>query len=343
MDKLIIASTRENAGKTSVIIGMAKTLGKSFGYLKPFGDRLFYQKKRLWDYDSALMVNIFDLEGNPEDMSMAFEHAKVRYMYDEETTKKKLSEMISDIGESKDLVFIEGGKDLMYGASVRLDAISLTRHVNGELLIVVSGDEGIIMDDLSFVKRYVDVTDINFKGVIINKVRDLDDFEDTCLDSIKKMGIDVIGIIPQKPQLTYISVNNLIEHLFVKVIAGEEGLDNVVKNIFIGAMNADDAHLDPLFERERKLIITSGDRSDMILTALESDTAGIILTNNIVPAPNIISKAAESNIPLLLVSEDTYQVASRIDRMDSVLSKNETEKIDLLGKLVEEYVDKEKM
>ena len=314
MDKLIIASTRENAGKTSVIIGMAKTLGRSFGYLKPFGDRLFYRKKRLWDYDSALMVNLFDLEANPEDMSMAFEHAKVRYMYDDETTKIKLSEMISAIGNSKDLVFIEGGKDLMYGASVRLDTISLARYVDGELLIVVSGDEGIIMDDLSFVKKYVDITDINLKGVIINKVRDTDDFKDNCLDSIKKMGIDVIGIIPRKPQLTHISVNNLIEHLFVKVIAGEEELDRVIKNIFIGAMNADAAQLDPLFKREGKLVITSGDRSDMMLAALESDTSCIILTNNIIPSSSIIAKASESNIPLLLVSEDTYQIASQIDR-----------------------------
>ncbi len=65
MSKIIIASLRKNAGKTTVMVGMAKALNKKIGYLKPFGDRLIYSKKRLWDYDSALVANIFALSENP--------------------------------------------------------------------------------------------------------------------------------------------------------------------------------------------------------------------------------------------------------------------------------------
>jgi BioD-like phosphotransacetylase family protein len=339
MDKLIIASTRSNAGKTSVIIGMTKSLGKEFGYLKPFGDRLFYRKKRLWDYDAALMANIFNLEENPEDMSMGFEHSKVRYMYDQESTKQKLLEMISDMGEQKEQIFIEGGHNLSYGTSVNLDSISLTKHVDGKLVIVLSGDEGMVMDDISFITRYVDHTNTDFRGVIINKVSDIDDFKSTYLDDIHKMGVNVIGIIPHIPQLTYISVHTLLERLFVKVIAGEGGLNNVTKNIFIGVTSADAVHFDPLFKREGKLVITSGDRSDMIVTALEHDTSCIILTNNIVPAANILARASEANIPLLLVPEDTYQVVRQIDGMDNIISKNETDKINKLQKLAEDHID----
>ena len=68
----------------------AKPLGNKFGYLKPFGDRLIYRKKRLWDYDSALITNIFGLEQSSEDMTIGFEHSKLRYMYDEARTKNKL-------------------------------------------------------------------------------------------------------------------------------------------------------------------------------------------------------------------------------------------------------------
>ena len=52
MKTVVIGSTKPNAGKTSVIVGMAKGLNKSFGYLKPLGDRLIYRKKRIWDYDN---------------------------------------------------------------------------------------------------------------------------------------------------------------------------------------------------------------------------------------------------------------------------------------------------
>jgi len=343
MDKLIIASTRRNAGKTSVIIGMTKSLGIAFGYLKPFGDRLFYRKKRLWDYDAALMTNIFNLEANPEDMSMGFEHSKVRYVYDEESTKQKLQEMISDMENKKDRIFIEGGQNLSYGASINLDSISLAKHVDGKLLIVLSGDDGTVMDDLSFITRCVDLTNTDFRGVIINKVLDIDDFKSTYLDDIHKMGINVIGIIPHTPQLTYISVHALLERFFVKVIAGEGGLNNIAKNIFVGVASVDAVHFDPLFRRGGKLVITSGDRSDMIVTALEHDTSCIIVTSNIVPAANILARASEANIPLLLVPEDTYQVVRQIDGMDNIVSKNDTDKINFLQKLAEDCIDMEKI
>jgi uncharacterized protein len=93
MKNIIIGSISEDAGKTSFIVGLGKALGKKFGYLKPFGDRLIYKKKRLWDYDSALITNIFGLEESSEDMTIGFEHSKLRYMYDEAGTRKKIMDM----------------------------------------------------------------------------------------------------------------------------------------------------------------------------------------------------------------------------------------------------------
>ena len=65
MNKLVVTSMRHNAGKTSVIIGLANALNKKIGYIKPFGDKLLYRKKRLWDYDAALIASIFSLENPP--------------------------------------------------------------------------------------------------------------------------------------------------------------------------------------------------------------------------------------------------------------------------------------
>ena len=46
MNAYIIASMHENAGKTSFIVGLAAARKKKYGYLKPFGDRLIYQRKK---------------------------------------------------------------------------------------------------------------------------------------------------------------------------------------------------------------------------------------------------------------------------------------------------------
>ncbi len=72
MEKLVIASVGKGAGKTSLIIGMAKVLKRPFGYLKPFGDRLIYREKKVWDYDADLIMNIFGMRKDPEDLTIGF-------------------------------------------------------------------------------------------------------------------------------------------------------------------------------------------------------------------------------------------------------------------------------
>jgi BioD-like phosphotransacetylase family protein len=338
MDKLIIASTSQNAGKTSIIVGMARALNKKIGYMKPLGDRLRYRKKQLWDYDSALITNIFGLTDDPKNMSLGFDHSKLRYMYDEAGTRVKLLEAASSVGKDKEILFVEDSRDICYGISVHLDAISLAQSVGGKLLIVVSGDEDAIFDDITFIKKHIDMSGVDFGGVIVNKLHDLENFENTYLADITEMGIKVLGMVPHRAELTYFTIDYLSEYLFAKVIAGEGGLNNVIQNIYVGAASVNAALRVPTVQKENSLAITSGDRSDMILAALESKAVGIILTNNILPPPNIIAKASETNTPLLLVSPDTYTIARQIDNLQPLLTKGDAEKIDLLEQLVKEHV-----
>jgi len=339
MNKVIIASLRKNAGKTTVMVGLTKALNKKIGYLKPFGDRLIYNKKRLWDYDSALIANIFALSENPEDMSIGFDHSKLRYMYDEKITREKVVELAANMAQGKDILLVEGGRDLAYGISVYLDAASLARYIGGNLVIVISGDENTVFDDITYVKKNMDMSGISFKGVIINKVQNMDDFKETYLPQIRRIGVPVLGVIPYQKDLTYFSVNYLSERLFAKVITGENYLNRTVKNIFIGAMSVNAALQQPLLKKEGILMITGGDRTDMILVALDYQAVGIILTNNVVPPSHTISKAAERKVPLLMVPYDTYETARRIDSMEPLMTKDDKQKIELLGKLIQENVN----
>jgi BioD-like phosphotransacetylase family protein len=96
----------------------------------------------------------------------------------------------------------------------------------------------------------------------------------------------------------------------------------------------------PLWKLENKLIITPGDRIDMITAALDSSTAGIILTNNLLPDDPIIqSKADSRNIPILLVTQDTFATAKLIDDMEILFTKDEVEKIARLKELVTANLD----
>ena len=338
MNKWVIASMRKSAGKTSVIVGIAAALNKKMAYIKPFGERMLYRKKRLWDYDSALITNLFGLKEDPVDMSIGFDHSKLRYMYDEEGTQKKLLETMTNIGKDKDILFMEGGRDLSYGISVYLDTLSLAKCTGSRLIMVISGEEDTILDDVLFLKKHVDLAGVNLSGIIVNKVQNLEDFQNTHFPVIQKLGIRVLGVIPYQSDLTYFSVYYLADRLFAKVITGEGGLKKVIKNIVIGAWSANVFLQNPLFKKENKLVITGGDRTDMILAALEGDTSAIILTNNILPPSNIISKASEKNIPLLMVFSDTYQTAKQIESLEPLLTREDSEKVDLLKQMVQKYV-----
>jgi len=341
MEKLIIASTSPSAGKTSVIVGLATALQKACGYMKPFGDRLIYHKKRLWDYDAAVVTAILDLKEQPEDMSIGLEHTKLGYMSDGDVGQK-LKSSVANMSRNKDLLFIEGGKNLSYGASVHLDVMSLARHLKVPVILVMAGGHDAV-DEATFLLENLNTSDVNLKGAIVNKTHDPDDFRNTHGQAIEKLGLPVLGVIPFHEDLNCSSVEYLADRLFAKVIAGEGGLSKVVKNIFVGAMSANAALRSPKFNKGDKLIITAGDRVDMILAALESDTSGIILTNNILPPSNIISKATDRHIPVLLVAADTYQIAQQIDNMEPLLTQHDADKIKLLGKLLGEHMDLDKL
>lgn len=340
MKKLIVGSVNKGAGKTSFIVGLGKTLNKKTGYMKPFGDRLLYRKKRLWDYDSALITDLFNLSESPEEMSIGFEHAKLRYMYDENQIKQKLAEMAGYAGKEKEVLFVEGPDTLASGVSIHLDIISVAKELGGTLVFVVSGGEDTIIDQVTFINKFVDMTGANLAGVIINKVSDAEDFKNTYLDFVKSTGIKVLGVLPYKEDLGLFSVGYLADGLFAKVLAGEAGLSNRVSRVFVGAMSADAAMKKAYFAKEeKKLVITSGDRGDMLVAALESGSSGLVLAGDILPPPNIVAKASELNVPLLLVSGDTFQVAKQIDDMEPLLTRGEKDKVELLGNLVKENVD----
>lgn len=336
MQKLVIASVGKGAGKTSLIVGMGQTLAKSFGYLKPFGDRMVYHEKKVWDYDADLVMGLFGMKGSPEEMTIGFEYAKLRYMYDEEGRNRKLQEMVSQSG--KDLLFVEGREYLRFGLSIGLDPISLTKQIDGKLLVVIDGNEDILMDDAIFIKNYVEMTRVPFQGVIFNKVQNVEDFKTVYLQKIKEMGIRVLGIIPYEKELTYLTVSTLAKRLFAKVITGETALNRLVKNILVGAMSVNALFQTHLFQKEDKLVITSGDRADMILAAMESDAVCLVITNNILPSSNIIAKAYERNIPMLMVPHDTYQAVTKINNIEPLLTKEDAQKVDLLKKLIQEHV-----
>jgi BioD-like phosphotransacetylase family protein len=337
---LIVASTREGAGKTSVLVGLASAIDRRFGYIKPLGDRFLYRKKRLWDYDAALFSKLLGLGEEPETMSIGFDHSKLRFMYDRSSMAKELKRVIEALSVDRDAVLIECGKNLSHGASVYLDPLTISQETGYPVLIVAGGSEDDIADDLAFIERFVGSDEATVAGVIVNKVVHADDFREVQLPEIERLGVNVFGVIPYDKDLTTMTVATVAERLFARVVAGEDGLQRVVRKVAVGAMSVAAAMSGGTIKAADKMVITSGDRSDMILAAIEAGgTSAIVLTNNILPPSNVTSRASEKKIPLLLVPGDTYAVAMQVEKIEPLLTADETGKVDRLRKLVSEHVD----
>ncbi|MBD3204565.1 AAA family ATPase [Candidatus Woesearchaeota archaeon] len=337
MKKYTICSLRHSAGKTSVIIGMAKSLKKKISYLKPLGDRAHYLNNDLLDYDAELIKSVLNLKQDKKDIVLGFDYSKIRYLFKEQSVKQKLKELSES--HKSDILFVEAGRDITYGSYVNLDPLSLAKHMQTKLILVISGDEKTIIDDTTFVKNWIRHSEIDFAGIIITRVGDINEFKKKYMDHLKQLSINIIGILPYEKVLTYPTAEYISDNLKAKVIAGEKGLKNTIKNIFVGAMSTDAAFRKPLFSQENKLIITGGDRSDMILAAIDTDTTAVVLTNGILPPSNIISKASEKNMPLILVSDDTFKAAKKIDDMEVILTERDDKKIELITAMVKKNID----
>ncbi len=97
------------------------------------------------------------------------------------------------------------------------------------------------------------------------------------------------------------------------------------------------------------LLITPGDRGDMITTLLNAhhlkkpkksvSIAGIILTGNIVPNPKIMALIKNAKIPVLLSKHHTYLTASQIHDLAIKIRPEDKEKTKIAENLISQYVD----
>ena len=67
--------------------------------------------------------------------------------------------------------------------------------------------------------------------------------------------------------------------------------------------------------------------------------AGMVFTEGIRPHPRVMELVERSGIPTMLVKEDSFSVATRINNAITKLRSEETEKVSTAKELVEEYVN----
>ncbi len=347
MKKFLITSTRTGAGKTTIALGILLNQKEQLkiSYFKPFGDHMVTREKKLCDRDAELIVDVLRLGVNPCELSVAFDYETLI----EDMSTAQLISSITRKGEKVffgyDLALIESARNFSYGGFMGFDAISLSELFESEILLVADGDAGLIVDKCIIVEQVIKNKNVTLAGVIINNVReaDFDHVRSIAVPALEKSGVKVLGIVPHSPTLFQATAELVAERLGAKVLSGEKGIDKPIGKILVGAMRADTAlQMRSLYE-PNKLIITGGDRVDMIMTAFDTSTSCIVLTGNLVPHPRILARADELEIPMISVPLDTYTTAQVIERIKAETRAEDTKKLEIIRGLVRDEIDLEQL
>ena len=327
MNKIVVISVMPKAGKTTVALGIALRMDGTIGYMKPLGDNQIYKKKRLIDYDAALFKETFDIADPIENFTLGFHHSKIIHAFPQLT--QELKTRFDSLAADKDFFIVEGSDDLVHGRSLGLDSLSLAKKLEAGVVLVLSGDAYDMMDSLAMAKTLMPFSNVTILGAVIDKVRE--ENIEKILTMLEVESVPFLGTMPYLPVLDLMCVRYVADKLFARVIAGGGGVEKSIKNVMIAALSANQMIRHPDFKKENKLIITGGDRTDVIAASLaDSNTSCVILTNDIIPPSNILAKADKNKIPLLSIRSDTFSTAKKVEDIESIILPSETQKIEAI-------------
>ncbi len=343
MVSLYIGSTGGYSGKSLVSMGIGYKLKKDgfkIGYMKPVGILPIKVNNILTDNDAWRIYRALELQDSLSEICpvvLTPELAIKSYLKDVKGLLKKIIKSFDILSKDKEVMLIGGYGSIYTGSFLGLQGIKVIKSLKAKAVIVVKYEGEYIVDYVMQARK--DLGD-SFIGIILNRVteeykRSVDEY---VLPFLKRKKIDVIGIIPHDSIVGSITVEELNEMLGGKVLCCHHKLSNLVEQFLIGAMQVDKAI--EYFKRTRNnAVIVGGDRSDIQLSAIESGSVCLILTGELYPSEIIISRAEQKDIPIIVVREDTYTIAKKLEKLSVRLRLRDKSKVERGVNLVMEKLD----
>lgn len=352
MKKIFIAATKQNDGKTTVSLGLIYNLKARFkkvAFIKPIGQRYLEEEGIKVDEDSVLIekvLSVCQVRCGLKDMSPIAVEKGFTEKYINSPDKKSITNQIKKafrrVSKGQDLVVIEGTGHAGVGSVFDHSNANVSRLLGSCAIIISSGGIGRPIDEIVLNKALFEKMGVRLLGVIINKVlpAKFDKISRLIRKGLTRIGVHVLGVIPYEPLLSYPSIEQILEETDFQLLYGKDALGNYASKVIVGAMRPSEA---VKYITDDSLLITPGDREDIIMAALKLKISGIILTGGIIPANSTTGSLNRSGIPVLLAKSDTYTVASNIHDLTVKIRPQDTKKISAVIKLIKDYVDLERI
>jgi phosphate acetyltransferase len=348
---IFIATTEPYSGKSVVALGLVNMLlGKTrrIAYFKPVINIDPLDGK---DSHIDTIINYFDLDIHYED-AYGFTRTQVLNVMENEGEGGMMNRIIhkyKKLEENYDFTVIEGSDFLGEGTAFEFELnLSIAKNLSAPVMLVSSGDDKTTSEIVSAVinvLRNFNAREVQVLAVVVNKVKSeqAGDVRQILANTLNNETI--LAVIPEDKALSSPAMREILESLEGELLIGELQLSNQVDNFVIGAMNVPNFlnHL-----KENVLIITPGDRGDMIIAALQANlsasypkVAGIVLTAGYQPEEPIMRllNGLETVTPIIMVKTGTFETSNDIGAIKSRITPDNSKKIQLAINIFEKSLD----
>ncbi|MHB8278752.1 MAG: phosphotransacetylase family protein [Candidatus Humimicrobiaceae bacterium] len=344
MVPLYFVSNEAYSGKSSLCIALGKILigrGLKVGYMKPAGTLPVRINGVTTDEDAKYIGEVLEIKDDLEDIApiVLTQNYYREGLRDEDFSRNFLNiieKSYRKIKQSKNIVLLEGAKNIENGIFLGISSKDICSRLKAKAILILKYSTEIV-DTVLLAKEFLGE---NFGGIIINWIpqNQTDYLADIILPFFSKKNIKVFGCLYIDKTLSSITIKELAYLLEGKIICAKDKVDELIASFMIGAMSEEQALL--FFKKQSdKAVITGGDRADVQLAALETDTKCLILTGNFQPPTVVTSRAEELGIPIILVPFDTLTTMEKINEIMGRVRFHEFVKIDKMIEMVNKHVD----
>lgn len=351
MKALYITSIERFSGKTAVCLALGRRLqreGYNVGYFKPLSTQPWEPTPgRALDEDADFVRRTLKLkESSAELVGIVLTPKLAREMRcgcAEQNLMAEVKAAYERVIPGKDIILLEGGASLREGVSLGLGATVVMDALDAPAMVIVRYRNRVSQGD-DCVAAHLQLGE-RMLGALINAVPTKEHklADQVCNPCLEKQGIRIFGTLPLREQLQAISVGELADVLKAEFLALPEKRDALIENLVVGAMSAEQAL--PRIRRipGTKAIITGGDRADLQLVALETATQCLILTGHLRPMPEVLRRAEEVGMPVLLVRGNTMETVESVEAVFGKTRLGQSAKLEQFESLMEEHFDFERL
>lgn len=358
--RIFVAATRQNDGKTTTSLGLYGALRRRFpniGYIKPVGQRFVEVDGFRVDEDTHLLNSIYNTDIPIEAMSPITIDGSFtrRFLHNPDEMLAQLVDRLcrgfDRATYGKEVVIIEGSGHAGVGAVFDLSNAQVAKILKAKAVIVSQGGIGKPIDEIALNKALFDKHGVEVVGAVLNKVLPdkMDYIAEYAARGLKRLGVPLLGVLPIQKELTAPNLGQIVDEVKGRWINGRSvGQVARVLRVVIGAMTAKSV-VDYL--QLGVLIICPGDRDDILLAVMAARAnepgsdpcSGIILTRNMMPHPKLMEMLSRTEIPVAICADDSYDVASKITSMVVKTQPEDEDKIPIIQNLISEHVDLDKL